>query len=144
MTEFLYGLDGDEDLRTSPQEVYEDRECDYCFEDVPVDQWELMEIEEWTAKPLGAFLPSGRRVVEMLCEALYEDEVSESAEDSIGRAESSAEAHAAFDVALAVLASKLTGWWQAEKLVRTLTVTWDENGEPLLDGEPMYVKREEV
>lgn len=143
MTEFLYGLDGDEYMCDSPAEVYEGRECDYCFEDLPVDQWEPMKIEEWTSLPLGHFVPSAARMIENLLERLMDGDVSEEAFDRIGDLDEDPEVLAAFEAARAALASKLGGWRQAQKLVRTLTVTWGENGEPLLDGEPMYVKREE-
>jgi len=143
MTEFLYGLDGDEYMCDSPAEVYEGREDDHCFEDVPIAEWKPMKIEEWTSLPLGHFVPSALKMIEDLVEGLGED-VSEGAYDSIGDIDEDPGVRAAFEAARAAFISKLGGWRQAQKLVRTPTVTWDENGDPLLDGEPMYVKRTEI
>jgi hypothetical protein len=47
----------------------------------------------------------------------------------------------AFKAARDLLQSKVTGWRYADSKIRDLVVTWDaENGEPMLDGEPMYPK----
>lgn len=41
------------------------------------------------------------------------------------------------------MATSRVTWRQADDLLRTITVTLDAEGRPLLDGQPMYVKRTE-
>ena len=137
--DFLYGEPGDEYMDDDPAGVYERWEIWHDASD-PEDRVPF-EIEEWTSVPLSNFLPSAKAIIEWVLEVTAEEEVSEDAWDHLKGLEEVPEILAAFEKARDVLGSKITGWRQAGKLIRTLKVTWDENGEPLLDGQPMYVQR---
>lgn len=139
MSEFLYGQPGDENMEFSAEAVYENWEIWHDASD-PEDRVPF-DIEEWTAVPLREFMPTAKAIIEWVLERTSEDDLSEGALDHLDGLEKNPEVIAAFESARTVLGSKITGWSQADKLVRTLRVTWDEAGEPLLDGEPMYVKR---
>lgn len=141
MSDRLYGLPGDEWMEHDPAGVYERWECNNDTEDSECRVPFL--IEEWAAVGLGQILRAdcAGRVLEWLGDDLYESEVSEGAADAIAAAVVDPEVVAAFEAAVQVLRQRLnrTGWLQADTKVQDMAVTWDADGKPLLDGNPMYV-----
>lgn len=130
----LYGVMEAEVMYLDPASVYE---TDY---EPWLDEHDRrpLTIEEWSAIPAAGQLMAVDsilgHIIEMSCE-----EWGEGGIDKAERAAQDPEVVAAFEAARAVLASKVD-YWLADKRLRTLTVTWDDAGNPLLDGEPMYVK----
>lgn len=129
----LYGRDGDEYLVTDPISAVQS-----YIDDVDPEDREPFDILEHTSKKLGAFLPSGADVLGRECERMcegYVDEVSteECAED-FERAAEFPDVIAAFQAAV-----DLWGWHcrypMADKVIRTIKVTFTEDGQPLMDGE---------
>ena len=95
-------------------------------------------IEEWTVHPPSYHLPSAARVVEWVDEQVVLDgEISEPVYDDWESASTHPDVIAAFQAALDVMASKVSGRMANEK-VATHEVTWDADGNPLLDGEPLH------
>ncbi len=141
--ERLWGPEGAENLEFDAASAYECNE--YAFIN---DENEPRIMEEWTCTPLGEFVrPNVEHLIENLVERMADDVLLEDAWDSIEkmRLERDAEVVAAFEAAVAVLRSKLNtaGYRMADKLVAKHTITWVDE-EPYMDGEPMYVKREET
>lgn len=131
----LYGLDFDEYLHDDPESVYElwadDRDVD--------DRPERLEIIEWSVVTMGTFLPDADRVIDRVMSRLEDEPIFEEGYEAILQAADD-DVRAAFKSAVDLWSSKIHGWRQADKELRRLIVTWNEQGEPLLDGEPMYVK----
>jgi hypothetical protein len=48
---------------------------------------------------------------------------------------------AAAEALRTALVERATPYWIADKRVGEHVVTWDAEGEPLVDGQPMYVRR---
>ena len=141
--ERLWGPEGAEQLELDPASAYESYEFAFIN-----DENEPRIMEEWTCTPLGEFVrPNVEELVEVVVEGLGDDLVLEDAWESIEQLhlERDAEVIAAFEMAVAVLRSKLNtnGYRMADKLVAKHTITWVDE-EPYMDGEPMYVKREEI
>jgi hypothetical protein len=131
----LYGLPGAEFLDDTAAAVYE------SYIDVLTDdeRGSWMVIEEWSSHPPTDHLPRTEWVLETVVEWIADNgEVSEP--DDWDDAAQHPEVIAACQAMLNLMASKVNYLITHEHL-RDLTVTWDENGEPLLDGEPMYVAR---
>jgi hypothetical protein len=145
----LYGFDGDEYLQSDPVTVYENWANDWdfpsCLTDPdgfapePFTLGQLV-IEEWSTRPVGDGLVSADRILEWIYDGFCDDAVFDEAGEACERAASDPEVVAAFEAARSLMASKITGWKMADRKLRDLIVTWDENNEPLLDGEPMYRK----
>lgn len=140
----LYGFDGDEYLHNDPQTVYEnwvaDNDFPACLEydaEFDLPGLKALEIEEWSAIPASAALVDARDIAERVAEWFADDCGFEDAAEEATSAAGDPEVIAAFDVARDLMASKMR-FWVADRKLRVLTVTWDENNEPLLDGEPMY------
>lgn len=141
----LYGFDGDEFLEVSPVAVYERWASDSDFPDCinfPTDGAlyrvpASLEIVEWSTAPVGERLLSVDRILETIYDHFADDAEYEDASDDLERQLGKPEVIAAFTAARDLLASKMT-FRYADRKLRVLTVTWDENNEPLLDGEPMY------
>lgn len=133
----LFCQDGDEYLDDDIATVWERIWDDLDLDDSP-GRWE---IQEWTSTPLGNFLTSTARTLERIEEDLY-DETTEYAQATIERAIGRPDVIAAFDYARAVLARHLSGFAMADKLIATHIITLDENNQPLVDGEPMYITKE--
>lgn len=135
----LFGLDGQEWLQNDLATVYENWECDVEPEDRP----ERLEIEEWTSKPIGEGVQSVGRILEHLYDWLCDDDiVLDPHADRVEKVFADPDVEASFAVARAVLVNKLnaTGWRNADRRVATHVITWDEAGEPLVNGEPLYRK----
>lgn len=127
----LYGLPGAEEMYFDPVEVYES-EIDGQYPDQP----EKVEIEEWSVHPPSHHLPSVAYLVELLEEWCYE---SGELTDTIDVSFTSPSVKEAAQKLLDTVAGEIT-WRMADKKLALHWVTWAENGEPLLDGEPMYHK----
>lgn len=135
--EMLYGVPGAEVLWDDPAACWEAEIDPYWADSEAVAFWT---IEEWSVYQPAHHLPHRDVIVECVCEMIADcGEVSEGAADAWEDAARDPEVQAALDAWLTLWASKI-GWRQADRLLRTLTVTRDSAGEPLLDGEPMYVK----
>lgn len=146
MIERLFGLPGAEVLYDNAETVYES-EIDGVYEaprgprlltPLPVTR---MFIEEWTVKPPIEHVPSAERIIEWIIEQLYDEVSSDAADAWIGAGENPAVLGAAESLRL-TLSSRI-GYVMADKLVEVHTVTWDVDGNPLLDGQPMYRKRDD-
>ena len=137
----LFGQDGDEyletDIATVWERIYDDIDNDFREEGGPA-QWEVL---EWSARPLGAMLTSTWRTLERISEDLY-DEVNEYGMEHVDAAIAKTEVIAAFDYARALLASHLTGFSMSDRLVARHIITLDEDLQPLVNGEPMYITKE--
>lgn len=135
--ERLYGLPYAESMDFDPATVYERAEADVAFytDNGPMPD---IVIEEWTVHPASDHLPHIGRLIDWLVEWVAENgEIDEDAFEcweSAGRCE---DVTLAFAEAMALLASKVT-YRMADKHVATHTVTHDADGNPLLDGEPLY------
>lgn len=132
--ERLYGLPHAEYLYGDPAEVWE-TEIDGQY-DEDETAWT---IEEWTATTAADRIVGGLSIVEGVMEYLCEEmvESGDAWTDVVG----DAEVIAAADALSALIASKVTYRW-AEKKVADHTITLDGEGKPLLNGEPMYVRRD--
>ena len=93
-------------------------------------------IQEWSVHPTRKHLPSVDvlldRLVEDVCDALGEDSL-----DDLERVAAHADVQAAAEALLAVFAARVK-WSQADRLVAEHTVTWGADGQPLVDGDPLY------
>ena len=136
MADNLFGKPGDEYMYDDVATVYENW-MDDRFED---DYYpaEGFVIEEWTAKPLGDFIDETWRVLERIHENLCDEFGNDDAHDALERATEHPEVVGAYEAARAVLASKLTGWRQADKRIAEHRITWGSEHEPLVDGLPLY------
>lgn len=136
----LYGLNGAEYLSTTPESVYETDIEDYHYN---VEQSELhlqppVEIEEWDVHSPEYHMPAPDQLLEWIEEWTYENgELMGEFELPINDPEIKELA----GFLLAAIANK-TWWRMARNKIGSLWVTWDEEGTPLLDGVPMYVKNE--
>lgn len=132
---YLYGMPHAEDMDWDPQTVYEKYIEDY------VDDHDRRprEIEEWTATGADVWLMHTDLIIEHVVE-MSSDELGDGGYEHLEKAGKSDDVVAAFEAARALMASKVT-YLMADKKIKTMTVTWNEEGEPLLDGEPMYVKK---
>ena len=132
----LYGVPGAEHLHFDPAACYEtDIEC-------WVDEHDRRPrlIEEWSVKDCTDHLPAADDLLLWMVE--WTGDHGELDEDGFGAFENASKKDdvvAAAEALRTLLASKV-GYRMADQHLRTLTVTWDDQGEPLLDGEPMYVK----
>ena len=136
----LYGFDGDEYLQTDPADVFERWNDDRWDDPDAVGPLPPLEIIEWSCVDLNTQITDADRILERIAEDIGDEcgygEAGEAADEAT-RHPDVVEACEALRSAIAV---HFTGWLMADKPLRTLIVTWDANGEPLLDGEPMYRK----
>lgn len=130
----LYGVPGAEVLYADPASVYESQ-----IDGEPQDR--TYEIEEWSVAPKLDRVPTADTIIEDFVERAGDDCCpDEYAYEDLEKAGKHPDVIAAVENARQVFASKIN-YEYADKHLRTLTVSWDDNGEPLLDGKPMYVKR---
>ena len=132
----LYGIPGAEELHDDPAACFEaDIEPWWEDGDHMVDAWE---IQEWTSHPPRHHLPTIDWIIDHVAEWLADDgEITEQGMDNWERCARDADVVAALDVWLDRWASKV-GYLCADRHVRTLTVTRGPDGQPLLDGDPLY------
>lgn len=137
MSTHLYGLPGAEYMWDDPAAVYElwadvDHDASVDMSDGP-----SLIIEEWSSNGVGHFLKTASEIMGWLLEWLYDSEITDNVADMIADVTIPQHVFDAFDAARQALAECLPGR-MADVHLRDLTVTWDESGGPLLDGEPMY------
>lgn len=136
--EFLWGLHGAETFHTDPAACYE-RDLKQAAHP---DDRHPREIEQWTSLSAGHFLPSPAEVAEYVAEWGADNMGTDGAAEAWDEARRDPEVVAAFAVASQLLASRVA-YWMCGDLVATHTVTWTDDGSPLLDGEPPYPGTEE-
>lgn len=125
----LYGTPGAEILWDDPATVYET--------EIEGDVGDLVNfvVEEWTVCNPRSLLLSAEHLAEHVSEMI--DDVGEGGYERLAVIAADPEVVAAFDSAVALMASKWV-WRQADTKVTDHYVTFDADGEPLYDGEPMY------
>jgi hypothetical protein len=99
-----------------------------------------MEIEEFSVHPARYHFPRVDWVTEWIGEWVAENGMVAEGFDADEAVDD--EVRAAFDAALDLWAGKVR-YSMANELLATHTVTLDADGEPLLDGAPMYITRKE-
>jgi hypothetical protein len=127
----LYGLPEAEWMESDPSAVYESAEEN--FDSRP----ESFTIEEWSVHPPRYHLPTSDVLIGWIADWVA-DNGGRIMDGVMGFEVESAEATVAAEALLQVIANNITGM-MADKRLRTLTVTWNSDGGPLLDGEPMYL-----
>ena len=142
MTEItrLYGIPGAEYMSTTPEAVYEEI-IDDMFDIAAESELHLqppVEIEEWDVHEPEYHMPAADAILEWIEEWTYDNgELMGDFELPI----SDPEVKKAAETLLTTIASK-TWFRMARNKLGSLWVTWNEEGNPLLDGKPMYVKGE--
>lgn len=135
--ERLWGTPGAEYMQSDAASVYE-ASIDGQVDDDDVAKG--VTIEEWTVESDEDILERVRDadvIINDIHDEFCEDYGSE--EDPLEGIDQDDEALAAAEALRRVIAKKATGWrWAKEKIADHL-ITWDAAGEPLLDGEPLYV-----
>jgi|GEM_PF-6318819 len=131
----LFGLEGAETMDDDIGATYE-RWLDDLFDDD--DKSGSLKIEEWSSRPLGESLPSAERILEWVADMCGDDCWDDDALEAVQRGSGRPEVVAACEAFRAEFASKITGWRMADRLIATHLITWDDAGEPLVDGEPLY------
>jgi hypothetical protein len=96
-------------------------------------------IEEWTTLPAGSTFRSARSIVEWLCEDAADD-APEGFYDRIAHLDRDPKVLAAAEALRDALVEHATDYWIADKRVAEHTITWDDAGEPLVNGESLYVR----
>lgn len=130
----LYGLVDAERLFFDPAEVYE---CD--IEPVMDQRAEGVEIEEWSTHEPDHHLPTAEHLLEWMGEWTADcGEVDEGWHDKFNDIAKTEPVLAAAETLRAAIAGPMN-YRMAKDRLRTLLLTWDENGEPLIDGGPLYV-----
>lgn len=127
----LYGTPGAEVMYTDVVSAYESQ-VEPCDDEVPG----RAEIEEWSVHPPRHHMPTVGFLLDWLMEWTAEN--GEYGEDFGGDAiVKDKEVIAAAEAFLDAVASKV--WYRmADQKLASHWVTWDGQGRPLLDGEPMY------
>jgi hypothetical protein len=132
---FLYGVPGAERYYRTP------RAC-FVIEiepHHPVHNCGPATIEVWTAKTAWDFLPSTDQVIEYVTEVMEGNGFGSPDGQALREAEQDPANMIAFQQALDILADRLD-YLMADQLVGTHTVTWDPDGEPLIDEAPLFPK----
>lgn len=133
----LYGLRGAEVMYFDPAGVYESE-----IEPWPHTREFPITIEEWSVREPISHVPSAFDILTWIIDTVADDgEYSEVGYDQWETKAQEPDVVAAIEAARTVLASKIT-FRMADKLLVEHLLTWDDEGEPLYDGEPMYVKQE--
>lgn len=97
-------------------------------------------VEEWTTTTPEVWLPSAESVLEWMVERAADELIDEDCFDAYDRASKSEDVRAAMQSVIVLLTSKV-GYRMAEKCIATHQVTFDEAGNPLVDGAPLYATR---
>lgn len=130
----LYGVPGAEALYRDIAEAYESQIEPFCD-----DHEGTRIIEEWTVLPAGSTFRSPADIVDWLCEDAADD-APDGWYDCIEHLDHDPVVLAAAEALRAALIERATPYWIADRRVAEHTITWDAEGEPLVNGEPMYVK----
>lgn len=95
-------------------------------------------VAEYTVHPPKYHLPSSEQVVEWLVEwATDRGELTEDAADHLERNVDHDAVHAAAEALLDAVAARMR-YRMANRRVAEHTITWDCDGAPLVDGDPLY------
>lgn len=130
----LYGTPYSESLWDDPAAAYEQQVEPYSDEH---DRRPVV-IEEWTVHPPRYHLPSAAGVVDWLVEhASDQGELTEDAAEDLQEKAQDAAITAAAEALLDALASRMR-YRMADRRVGEHTITWADDGEPLIDGQPLY------
>lgn len=130
----LYGLVSAEHLYTDPATVWESEVEPFG------PHADSIVIEEWTVAPQRNHLPDADDVLEHIHETACDRmETDEGWCDHMQAAVKKPDVVAATEALLDLIASK-NQYLMADQLVATHVLTFDAKGEPLYDGEPMYVR----
>lgn len=130
----LYCLPGGEEAYTEIAEVYESEIDPWHDEDDP----KTWTVEEWSVQDNLNSVPRVEWLIEWLVEHVAE-EWPEGGYECAERAGKHSEVKAAAEALRRVFANKLT-YMVCDELLATHTITFVD-GEPMVNGEPMYVKR---
>jgi hypothetical protein len=132
--ERLYGVPYSESLWDDPAGAYEQQIEPYSDEH---DRRPVV-IEEWTVHPPCYHLPTAAAVVDWLVEyASDQGELTEDAAQHLQDKSQDASITEAAESLLSALASRMA-YRMADRRVAEHTITWDSEGRPLLDGQPLY------
>lgn len=133
----IYGTPGAEVLYDDPATVYE----------MDIEPWvdehdrRPRQIEEWSVHPPDYHLPDTTTILEWISEWVADNgEVTEGVYDDWTEACASHRSDLAAKALRQVIASQVTKR-MACKLVATHEVTWDDESEPLYDGQPLHRQR---
>lgn len=139
----LYGMPhAEEGMQIDPAAVYENEIEPYIDDDrTDLSTRTPRVIEEWTTRPASDNLPHIDIVLEWIAECAGDNGGMEGMFESWGNAFAHDYVRTAMQAALNLAASKVS-FFIADEKVADHAITWDANGEPLLDGEPLYVKGE--
>lgn len=139
MTANLFGEPGAENLYDDPHTVWGNNE-EYWPERWDEDPTIVFEIEEWTAKPLRAFIQAAT-IIDRVAEYDIEEYLDEDGRtlDQLEEAAKDPAVIAAFDAALDLLFAKTTYRWAYEMvLVHKVAFNPDDPSNPLYDGDRMF------
>jgi hypothetical protein len=134
--ERLYGVPDAESLYDDLGSAYERQIEDY------VDDHDRRPrvLVEWTVHPPKHHLPHASTIVEWLAERAAEDGgIDEGYSDHIDAIMRAPEVLVAADALLDAIAARIT-YRMAHEKVAEHVITWDAEGEPLVDGTPMYAR----
>jgi hypothetical protein len=130
----LYGTVGAETLWFSPAEVYENDIAPWLTE-IPPTEHPRREIEEHDTYPGQEHLPSADSLLDWVAEWAGEyGELDETGSERFGDATSADDVKVAAQALIDLIASKVD-YRMAKDHLRSLWLTWDAEGHPLLDGE---------
>ncbi len=133
-TDRLWGLPGAGDwLRANPAEVWKHEIKPFIHDE---DAWA---IEEWTVTPNIGFIDTAANILEFVAEMASDDTGCEDCWDAWEAATKHPDVIAATEQLRSVLAAHVA-YKVAGQLIATHQITLDADGNPLLDGDPMYRK----
>lgn len=135
MSDRLYGTPGAEAMQFTLADAYEAQVEPYADE----HDRRPRQLEEWTTVRPRLHLVDVETLVEWATEWAADNDVIEGTHEAIENAGKGEDVRQAFEQALSLWAEQIT-YRQAESLVRTWTITWDDDGNPLADGKPIYGK----
>ena len=134
--EHLFGIPGSEHMYFDLATAYESQIDPYHDEHDNCPN----QIEEWSVCDAKGHLIDADSLLDWASEWSADNgELDEDGWDDLANAAKTADVRAAFETALDLWASKVR-YRMADKCLRTWIITWDDEGEPLADGEPIYVK----
>jgi len=137
MSERLYGNPGAEQMHRTAEDAYEAEIGLDGALDAP-DPGGTYVIEEWSVRRPRTHAPRTDLILSWIVDNITDEgEVDEHVSNQWENAAEDPQVVAAFDAALDLMASKVS-YRMADRHLRDLTVTYGTNGDPLLDGEPMY------
>lgn len=96
-------------------------------------------VEEWTTYPPEHWLPDAMHVLEFMVEHAAGETIDEACFVSYDMAASHSEVKAAMQAVIDLIASKVS-YRMAKDHVATHRITFAKDGEPLVNGIPLYIK----